>query len=95
MMCKSHTGDKDNLNLLTQLIALFTTLHYFLSNKSITNLASDRKEPVKNLSGIPFYHTRGKEPTKLNCQSFKGYSICCFSKGSHIYCRVSVTYYVC
>lgn len=49
MMCKSHTGDKDNLNLLTQLIALFTTLHYFLSNKSITNLASDRKEPVKKL----------------------------------------------
>lgn len=86
MTCKSHIGDKDNLNLLTQFIALFTILHYFLSNKTITNLARARKEPVKNLSGIPFYPTRGKEPTKLKCQSYRGYSIFCFSKGHHIYC---------
>lgn len=85
MTCKSHTGDKDNLNLLTQFIALVTILHYFLSNKAITDLAKARKEPVKNLSGLPFYPTRGKEPTMLNYPSFKEYSTCCSSRGHHIY----------
>lgn len=84
---------KDNLNLLTQFIALVTILHY-LSNKAITDLAKARKEPVKNLSGLPFYPTRGKEPTMLNYPSFKNTPLVA-PLGGTIYTSVSMTHYIC